>query len=411
MSKQKILVFDDQPSTAERWVADLEQQEAVEERFLVKPACPSDFRDAIAGLQKRRKAARTSIGGDVLAPNAFDDVAILVVDYDLLYFDEAGELTGESVAYLARCYSRCGLIIGVNQFGVYNFDLTLKGHPDSFADLNLGHKHLANRGLWSEPFRGFRPWYWPLLPKALSSFEKCVARVVEKLDEPILEFLGFPVETVRILPTTARDFLTRTTRRGSPELTTFRQFVENSGEGLRGRRDRTIDDRITARIAVARLKKWLELHVLAGQDILVDAPHLVSRFPSLLGGDIGRIREWNQTASFSTVGRLGLRHQIIADHRFKSADWLSREAWFWRGVSECPNVEEVRNPWSVAKPDFVFCEDVSRFVPKAAARGFMADLPSQYVRRYVVDPDSNRARSLAKAVAGVRYDPVSRLTM
>jgi hypothetical protein len=300
------------------------------------------------------------------------------------------------------------LIIGVNQFGVYSFDLTLKGHPDSFADLNLGHKHLANPGLWSEPFRGFRPWYWPLLPKALSSFEKCVARVVKGLDEPMLEFLGFPVETVRILPRSAREFLSRA---GKAEETTFRQFVEKSGEGLRGRQDRIIDDQITARIAVARLKKWLELHVLAGQDILVDAPHLISRFPSLLAGEIDKISQWNQTASFSSVARLGLRHQVIADYRFKSQDWLSREAWFWRGVSECPNVEEVRNPWSVAKPDFVFCEDVSRFVPEAAARGFMADLQSQYVRRYVVDPDSSRAPSLAKAVAGVRYDPVSRLTM
>ena len=39
------------------------------------------------------------------------------------------------------------------------------------------------------------------------------------------------------------------------------------------------------RVAAARLGKWLERLVLPGQNVLVDAPHLVSRFPSLVAAD------------------------------------------------------------------------------------------------------------------------------
>jgi hypothetical protein len=99
MSKRKILVFDDQASTRQQWAESLREQETVSRQFSVESAEPAEFREAIAGLQERRRVARKSRGAKIRGANPFDEVAILVVDYDLLYFDEAGELTGESVAY------------------------------------------------------------------------------------------------------------------------------------------------------------------------------------------------------------------------------------------------------------------------------------------------------------------------
>src|ERR1700747_3508534 len=47
----------------------------------------------------------------------FDRAAILFVDYRLIDLKLEGFFTGEVVAYLARCFSGCGFIVGVNQFG------------------------------------------------------------------------------------------------------------------------------------------------------------------------------------------------------------------------------------------------------------------------------------------------------
>ena len=54
-----------------------------------------------------------------------------IIDYDLLGSQAekspTGSLTGEIIAYLVRCFSRCKLIIGLNQYGSNPFDLTLRG--------------------------------------------------------------------------------------------------------------------------------------------------------------------------------------------------------------------------------------------------------------------------------------------
>ena len=81
---------------------------------------PEDFVSAMAGLQERRDVART--GGDGRSAgssrNLLDDVDVLILDYDLYELGTKGSVkahervTGEEVAYLARCYSRCRTIVG-----------------------------------------------------------------------------------------------------------------------------------------------------------------------------------------------------------------------------------------------------------------------------------------------------------
>ncbi len=192
--KKKILVFDDLKQTAQSWADKLASVPAVKSSFASPDVIgPDEFQDAILTLNNRRKAARKQKLDEYSPITRIDQADVFLIDFDLLELNQITYITGEEVAYLVRCYSRCGLIIGINQFRKYGdnlFDLTLKGHPDSFADLNLTSTHLSNGGLWKEPWKGFRPWYWPLLPIEVEAHEARINDVVENPNVSILEFLG-----------------------------------------------------------------------------------------------------------------------------------------------------------------------------------------------------------------------------
>lgn len=409
--RKKILIYDDDPRIVERWSSMIKSTVS---NFDVMQVEKDKFEEAVILLEKRRLKARAKMPltrpwGD----NLFDNIAILVIDFDLFNPKDHRDsnkqmyLTGEEIAYLVRCYSRCGLIIGLNQFGMNSFDLTLKGHPESYADLNLGDRQIANPGLWHESWSGFRPWSWPLLPKALGAFEARVKELLKCLDKPILTFLGFSSELAMTLPRSTVEFIAGTKE---PGKVTFKEFVHDSENGLR-RKDKVADIESTARIAAARVAKWLERLVLSGQDILVDAPHLVFRYPSLLKGHKQDPETWDKTATFKSVSALGIRYDKLKEFSFKE-EWLSRPAWFWQRVSNCKQISEVAYPWKATeKSEFVFCEDISRFLPKNAAREFVADLPSSFVCRFVVDPRSKYGKRFAKDVTEVSYRPQVRFSL
>lgn len=385
MTKRDILICDDSEETGRAFKNGLERIDTVKEYF-GEPilAGKTELEQAIKALERRLKQASNEEIDDYPLDDAakiIDDAAILVIDYAL--FDLDASVTGERVAYLARCYSRCGIIIALNQFPPYveeYFDLTLRGHLESYADLNIPSNSLKNPGLWSEPWNGFRPWGWPLLPQAVNKLEDRVTELQEHLGEKILEFLGFEGVKALTLTRSTVGFLSRE----KPEETIFREFVDSagSGNGLRGRNERPINDEAIARIAAARIDCWLEYDVLPGQNILVDAPHLISRFPSLLGDKSQDIDAWSRTASFSEPNVIGL-DPIIEPYRFKRSDWLSRSTWFWNDLSDSEEIAEVRDPWSAKTLDYVFGEDISKFIPNDDARSFVADLESPFVRRYV----------------------------
>jgi hypothetical protein len=170
---------------------------------------------------------------------------------------------------------------------------------------------------------------------------------------------------------------------------TFRDFVEESGNAIRPKdklgEGPEVDDRV-CRIAAARVSRWLEDFVLAGQEILVDAPYLVARFPSLLSGkNISRPETWNKTAQLLPSTKVGIKHESLAPFEF-SSNWLSRPAWLWAKIARSREILEVREPLARRGGELVFCEDVSRFMPRNQARQFLADVASAHLRRYVVDP-------------------------
>jgi hypothetical protein len=378
--KKKILFFDDNEGLAGRWAYKLEHRTFVSKNFDVQPMTILDFKQAKDELNVRRGEARDgNKGRETNWNHQLDKIAILIIDFDLFPFDP--NVTAESIAYLARCYSRCGLIVALNQFSRKpNFDLTLKGHPESFADLNLHDSQIHNQGLWKEPWKEFRPWIWPLLPQALEKHENRIKEVLPALDKPILAFLGLD-RIGQLLPRSTVEFIESKGRK--PEETTFRQFVEESQQGLQAR-DKPLDEESIARVAAARIYKWLDRLVLSGQNILVDAPHLVSRFPSLLGGSPKTRKSWNSVVTLGKPRKRLMHSDVIEKFRFKKENWVSRPCWFWGDLSSCEEIPEVKDPWqTVQKADVVFCEDVSRFLPRNETKEFVADLPSPFVRRYV----------------------------
>jgi hypothetical protein len=377
---KKILFLDDDEGRAQRWADKLKGLSIVSEHFDVQYITVDDFTRTKNELNDRRGKARGANRGQKSAWNhQLDEVSILIIDFDLFKFDR--DVTGESIAYLARCYSRCGLIIALNQFyRKPSFDLTLKGHPESFADLNMHDSQIHNQGLWKEPWKGFRPWTWPLLPKAIQKYDNRIKEVLPALNEPIIPFLGL-TNIVRLLPRATVEFIESNGRK--PEETTFRQFVEESNQGLQAR-DKALDDESIARIAASRVHKWLERLVLPGQDILVDVPHLVSRFPSLLKGDPKERNVWNRIMSLGIPDKRFMDIGRIEKFRFQKDNWASRPCWFWGDLSSYEEIAEVKDPWKpTKKADVVFCEDTATFELRSKTIEFVADLSSPFVRRYV----------------------------
>jgi hypothetical protein len=411
--QRRVIVCDDNSRQAEAWSTAIRAALPRGSGLAVQRLELQEFQDALGGLEARRRMARarSRTNSDAeAAANAFDRAAILVVDYDLLKFEhERGYLTGDIVAYLARCYSKCGVIVGLNRFGRNPFDLTLSGHPELFADLHIGGAQAGNRGLWRPDWSGFRPWVWPLLPESALAMERRVADVLGHEDDEILEVFGFPGEVVDTMPRSALAFLST----GKvPERTTFKQFIDSSGEGLR-KPDKT-EPAYRARIAASRLSKWLERHLLAGQDLLVDAPHLVSRFPSLLGvrdAAVAGLKTWNRMVTLGHTDELPGQLDSLKDFQFHRAYWLSRPAWYWRPLSRSATIAELQDPWTVKPVPYVFCEDISAFVPQVAAQEFVAAVESSYTRRYIVNRQTSEGAVYGASTAGVDYQPRVRLAL
>lgn len=394
--KKTILVYDDERKFGQDCVDRLEKLDVVTETFKVEILDNHGFKNELEILKKRQHDLRDEKSWN---DNSLllDNASIFIIDFELINPDLGPVPSGEGVAYYTRCFSRCGLIVGLNFIRGNIFDLTLEGNPKSFADLNISSDQLDNPGLWGGETDDFRPWYWPDLPKQLETFENKIADVKENLDLPICDSLGFPKEVVEIFSRNVGEFIG-----DDPHETTFKDFVKKSPNVLRGKDNEAtkyMDEEMMGRIAASRVSKWLERLVLPGQDILVDAPHLVMRYPSLLESDHTKVENWNKTAKFEPFDKLGLDFKTIEPFRFKKDYWLSRPVWFSNQLSNCQDVKEVQEPWAREENDFVFCEDGSSFYKKEDCRTFIAKMESPYDRRFVHHfPD-------------VEYSPIKRLNL
>lgn len=399
-----VLVCDDEEFRASQWVEAIEP--VVSPATTVTPLAGEAFAGGMAVLDKRRRIARDEDMPGLVGKCVFDDADVLVIDYDLIGFQPESSLTGEIVAYLARTYSSCGYIVVLNQFGDRYFDLALRGNRSSFADLNLGGSFVGSPGLWNAASsEKFRPWSWPLLTAAAERHRRRSEALVGSLDVPILEYLGIGPD---LMADMGRAKLEAVLGDDGASFT-FAAFAVESGRGLKAK-DRPASLASVAAIAAARVSAWLEQIVLPSQDFLVDAPHLVSRFPSLLKGDPSEVGTWNAAADLS--GQAGsIDVERLGSARFVSEDWLSRSTWYWPVVASDAGLAEASDPWSGGHTDFVFCEDLSRYLPRNQAREFVADLHSPFVRRFVADPQALTDQELKTELESIDYRPAVRLAM
>lgn len=383
-----VLVCDDEPEVARDWLSAI--QGVLPQGAYVLAPVPSneEIRDAIKVLLRRRAALRD---GQANPDEAclFDSADVLVLDYDLLHVDETNtRYTGEGLARLARVFSTCGPIVVLNQYLEAQFDLSLRGHMESFADLNIDADVIASGGLWHDkPWDDFRPWHWPTLYAAARDFRARADFLSgqDRLKLPIVNFLGMTEENAGRLSDTAFGFL-------APEAmsyevlakSTFADFIaSNSAAVDTGDGEKLIakDPAAAARIAASRLAKWLEREVLGPQDVLVDVPHLLQRLPFLFAGDLADIGAWNAAI---TGGAEQFKEILPKEAWFEPVGWLSRPAVWWRAVERSDAVRDARAKFDFSSaPDFVFLEDVSRFAPLADATEFRAGFHNQFDRRFV----------------------------
>ena len=115
-------------------------------------------------------------------------------------------------------------------------------------------------------------------------------------------------------------------------------------------------------------------------------PTLSHKVSSLITGNKKDIETWNKTARLAGHEDLGLDTNLIECYRFGRSDkahWISRPVWFWDKLRECENIKEVTEPWLTATPDWVFCENASRFYNREDCREFLADTTSPFTQRFV----------------------------
>lgn len=391
-----VLICDDEPALSADWVRRV-RAVAPEDRFTVLEAPTNEnIRDAIRVLIKRRNASRD---GQVKPADTclFDGIDVLVVDYDLLHVDENNaRYTGEGVARLARTFANSRVIVVLNQYPEAQFDLSLRGHMVSHADLNIDAGLLDNAGLWAPPpWDGFRPWAWEAPDVAVARKNAQINALVKGgLKQSIVATIGMTSEDATRLSDGAFGFI-------APEASnfaelseqTFEAFLATTTEGRDAHAMVGSDLTAAARFAAARVGKWIERELLGPQDVLVDIPHLLQRFPFLVPGDYTDPEAWNAVIHDCTA----LKDVVPKDAWFSATEWLSRPAVWWRRVETNPDIRRRRTEFDFSTaPDLAFLEDVSSFCPTADATEFRAGFHNSYDRRFV------------KVVNDVRYAPQRR---
>ena len=397
-----ILVCDDDPDFESAW-CDLVRGAATSDLYTTSSSGSGEkLRHAAQELVARASAARANPAIQrKREPCLFDNAQIVILDYDLLHVDEenAARYTGEGLARLARVFSDCGVVVVLNQFPGVQFDLSLRGHISSHADLNLDAKLLGTPGLWSgPPWDGFRPWSWQTLHRAVDT-QRDRERTVDQTpdDRPIAEVLGMEEDDALRLSDSAFGFI-------APAANTFAEFASRTftdflADAVDARDavaaaalDRSNGDRFVA----ARLGKWLEREVLGPQDVLVDVPHLVERYPFLLGDDVGEVGAWN--ALVHDPERL--QNEVPPECWFQPAEFLSRPAVWRQRFETHPDVADRRFGFDYSKvPPYAFLEDTSQFAPLSDATEFRAGHHNPFDRRFV------------KYLRSVRYAPQRRLAL
>jgi hypothetical protein len=384
----KVLICDDEPDLAKSWLDEIGKVADPSQYDLCAVPTKEAISASIKVLLARRSALRANKDYPP-DPCIFDEVDIVIIDYDLIHVDEANNrYTGEGVARLARVYSPTKLIIVLNQFIESQFDLGLRGHLESFADLNLDASLVSNQGLWqANKWEGFRPWHWPVLDRAVSKMTARLKQLSSRpaLETPIIAALGMTVTDVSRLSDTAFGFIAPDVETfGELEKQTFVDFLKVNSAAVETSDAEALLERdvgACARLSASRIAKWLEREVLGPQDVLIDLPHLLQRCPYLFNRDLQKIETWNEIGHSHGES---LREEFPRGAFFSADVWVDKPVFWWNRIDQDPMIEQVRDKYDFAEvPDFVFLEDASKFIDFENATEFRAGFHNAYDRRFV----------------------------
>jgi hypothetical protein len=339
-----------------------------------------------------RKIAAEKEQDPTAVPCGFDEVDILAVDYDLLHLDENGSrTTGEGVARLARTFSSCGVIVVMNQFKGPQFDLGMRGHLDSHADLNVDANLIGRPSLWHdlEPAAGqFDPTTWTPLPLLLTAV-RTLATDLEKagLDAPIMDLLGLPEPALAELSDTAFGFVdSKAETTDELAKVTVRSFLSQA------LRDETLLKALEAHspktlfsFAAFRIAKWLERAVFRPMDVVVDGLHLVDRLPFLIDPakiDVTDPNSWHKAAAEPAEF---LRWDILAKYcNDRASAYLGRTVFDWYRLAGDDEIDQLQDAYIATDAvRYFLAEDTSRFVAREAVTRFRADFHNFGDRRAV----------------------------
>ena len=380
----KVMIYDDEERVARRWAEHVSDACPIAD---VTVANQNDVSALLRVIHDRRSDWRKNPDRTFAHdPSPADEMDIIIVDYDLFEYSAAPALTGSRFAYLLRCFTRCGIIVILNQGGPKDFDLRLANPTADFGDIHVGDNQLRNPGLWDNVLGAFRPWYWPILSDMGDDYEQCVSDVEDNLDVPLVEFFRLG-PLLDWLSSDAEEFLASSK---PMESVTFTDLALSTSSGI------TLKDQVGTdqlpRVAAARARALLSSIVLPAQNLLVDAPHLVSRLPSVMTDQSGGIDAWNRLCLATNHQRDdALMSAKLQPYRFGPRHWLPRPAWFWPSIIRDETITEVKNPWTTASVPWVFCEDMSQFIPEEFALDVDALVSPPFTKRFLLDPYSSQA--------------------
>lgn len=379
-TKLNVLILDDDTSRAEGWRDTMVGYGGLE--IHVPPK--EDVSKIIGGLHTSRLQSRE----DRYLPFAgLDSYDLVIIDYDLLGLETDGRSawsTGAEVAYAARLMCDVGPIVVVNQFGTNSFDLTMRRTIISYADFDVGNEQISENSLWmSSGFKDFRPWHWPDLRKETNRFKEMHQFVLDHIDQPMMQALGFELYDVLSPRFIGHDVVGVLGVKGA-ENVTFRQLVTE-------RRDikvfnilekdlaiiRNMNDSQVARLSSVITWHWLEKVVLQSQEVLSDLPHIASKMPWVIN-EYSNLTAWDELCSMESPK--GVIDELQG-FRFEPSCMLTRPA-YWVGDASAKIM--VPKTFEVSKlPDLAFCEDSSSFLKKDDAVSFPSDLFSFDKERWV----------------------------
>ncbi|MCI1019659.1 hypothetical protein HWD99_13595 [Microbacterium sp. C5A9] len=291
---------------------------------------------------------------------------------------------GDEVARQLRTHTSAGFISVVNMFTGRDshrvFDLTMQQDVATNADLHIGEDDLNDPHLWTGVSTdGYAPWARPALGLA-DDWVRRSESAIDDLDAPVLQRLGLDPGQ---LATRQLDVFGAV----RPEDMTFRMLASSK---LGFKYSGPHDDDATRRMAASVVRRWLSRTILASQDEVVDAPHLLARIPHFFS-DFG-----DQEALARILAKDTAQGKVAAA---ESSSVPSLDVFLDRSVYRLSQAREIRPERPFEGPGMVFLEDTSTFVSRAEATQVETDVPGRNYRRYV---------SSARPV-DVQYEPFTRL--